>query len=234
MKMLLIILLLGFAGQIMSDQNQTLQSQLDAKRNAFNSRADENKKQAYEEGVIDVIKQETTDKALQVGDKAPNFKLPNPTGNEIELYELLKNGPVILTWYRGGWCPYCNMTLHYYQEKLSEFEKNGAQLVAISPQKPDQSLNTQEKNDLEFHVLSDMNNTTAKEFNVIFKLTPEVEAYYKKAFSFKEYYDNETPELPLAATYIIGIDGVIKWAYLNPDYRNRAEPEDTINALKML
>lgn len=232
--MLLIILLLGFAGQIMSDQNQTLQSQLDAKRNAFNSRADENKKQAYEEGVIDVIKQETTDKALQVGDKAPNFKLPNPTGNEIELYELLKNGPVILTWYRGGWCPYCNMTLHYYQEKLSEFEKNGAQLVAISPQKPDQSLNTQEKNDLEFHVLSDMNNTTAKEFNVIFKLTPEVEAYYKKAFSFKEYYDNETPELPLAATYIIGIDGVIKWAYLNPDYRNRAEPEDTINALKML
>ena len=163
---------------------------------------------------------------MQVGDTAPNFTLTNAEGKEVSLKDELKKGSVVLTWYRGGWCPYCNLTLHALQEELSNFKANGAVLVALTPELPDNSLTTSEKNKLEFEVLSDIDNKVAKEYGIVFKLIPEVAKSYNEAFDLKKYNGNESNELPLAATYIIGQDGKIRYAFMDADYRNRAEPSE--------
>jgi peroxiredoxin len=157
--------------------------------------------------------------ALQVGDVAENFTLGNASGKKVTLYDALKNGPVILMWYRGGWCPYCNMTLHHMQKALPEFKKYGAHLLALSPEVPDSSITTKEKNKLEFEVLSDLDNTVARKYKVVYKLTDDVAAGYEASFGLSTYNGNKSAELPLAATSIIGRDHVIKYAFLNVDYR---------------
>ena len=209
----------------------SLKSQLDDKRASFNARADDQKKKIYTEGIESVEDSGILKSAMQVGDTAPNFTLTNAKGNKISLKDELAKGPVVLTWYRGGWCPYCNLTLHALQEELPNFKKNGAVLVALTPELPDNSLSTAEKNKLEFEVLSDVDSKVAKDYGIVFKLTPEVAESYNKSFDLKKYNGNDSNELPLAATYVIGQDGKIKYAFLDADYRNRAEPAEITDFL---
>ncbi|WP_232734757.1 peroxiredoxin family protein [Polaribacter sp. ALD11] len=108
------------------------------------------------------------EKALKSGDKAPNFTLKNALNKSVYLYSELENEPVFLTWHRDGWCPYCNVTLHYLQRKLPEFQKEGATLIALTPELSDNSLNTSEKNNLEFTVLSDVGNVIGKEYSRLY------------------------------------------------------------------
>lgn len=210
----------------------SLKSQLEAKKEAFSLKADSLKKKIYKEGIEDVANSGILDKALNVGDTAPNFKLTNALGESVELSEYLKKGKVILTWYRGGWCPYCNLTLHQLQTELPEFKANGANLIALTPELPDNSLNTSEKNNLKFEVLSDLGNTVAREYGIVFKLTDDVAKSYNKAFDMNGYNGDESNELPLAATYIINEDGKIMYAFLDADYRNRTEPSELTAFLK--
>ncbi len=202
----------------------SLKSKLDEKKASFNERADNQKKKIYAEGIQAVKDSGILKSAMQVGDTAPNFTLTNAKGNKVSLKDELAKGSVVLTWYRGGWCPYCNLTLHALQEELPNFKANGAVLVALTPELPDNSISTAEKNELEFEVLSDVDSKIAKKYGIVFKLTSEVADSYNKAFDLKKYNGNESNELPLAATYIIGQDGKIKYAFLDADYRNRAEP----------
>ena len=116
--------------------------------------------------------------SLKVGDKAPDFNLPNATGEEVRLKELLDKGPVVLNFYRGGCCPYCNLELNAYQKHLQEINELGASFVAISPQTPDKSLSTAEKNELKFQVLSDVGNKVADQFGLVFKLPTELQELY--------------------------------------------------------
>jgi len=211
-----------------------LQDTLDAKKAAFELKADAGKKQDYAAGIEAVRSSGILETAHQVGDMAPDFTLNNPTGQPVRLYEVLKNGPVILTWYRGGWCPYCNLTLHRLQEELPNFRAAGASLVALTPELPDSSMSTTEKHALEFDILSDPGNTVARAFGVVFQLTPEVAARYQESFDLHAYNGDASNELPLAATYVIGTDGVITYAFLHPDYRNRAEPRDILTAVQRL
>ncbi len=211
-----------------------LQDTLDAKKAAFEAKADAGKKQDYAAGIEAVRSSGILETAHQVGDTAPDFTLNNATGQPVRLYEVLKNGPVILTWYRGGWCPYCNLTLHRLQEELPNFRAAGASLVALTPELPDSSMSTTEKHALEFDILSDPGNTVARAFGVVFQLTPEVAARYQESFDLHAYNGDASNELPLAATYVIGTDGVITYAFLHPDYRNRAEPRDILTAVQRL
>lgn len=212
----------------------SLKSKLSAKKEAFDMKAPEEKKIAYEDGIKAVKESGVLDRAINKGNKAPDFKLKNANGDTIALYERLSSGPIVLTWYRGGWCPYCNMQLAYYQEHLNEFKEAGAELIAITPELPDNSLSTKEKNKLEFEVLSDVNNKVAEEYKIMFDLTEEVEKYYKQSFSFKDYYGNEEGRLPLAVTYVIAQNGTVTYAFIDPDYRNRAELKDILDALNKL
>lgn len=216
----------------MKTETTTLKSMLDAKKEAFELKADDHTKEIYKEGLESVKNSGVLEKALNVGDIAPNFKLNNALGEPVELYQYLKKGKVILTWYRGGWCPYCNLTLHELQNKLPEFEANGANLIALTPELPDKSLSTSEKHALKFQVLSDIGNKIGKEYGIVFKLTSDVANSYNKAFDLNEHNGDKSNELPLPATYIINEDGKIVYAFLDADYRNRSEPEELVKFLK--
>ena len=168
---------------------------------------------------------------LRVGDKVPNFTLNNHKGEATTLYTLLEKGPVVLNFYRGGWCPYCNLALKGLADKNDEITALGATLVALSPELPDKTLTTIEKDNIPFIVLSDLNNEVARKFDLVFKLTPEVATAYEKGFGLSKYNGNENAELPIPATYVIDEKGIIRYAYVNPDYKKRANPDEVMTHL---
>ena len=172
-------------------------------------------------------------KMLKVGDRAPAIVLDNAKGDTVDVGSLLKSGPVIVTFYRGGWCPFCNLELRAYQELLPQIKEAGASLVAISPEKPDESLSTAEKNTLTFEVLSDLDQKVGRAFGLVYEFTEEVKSVYH-FFGLDIPARNGTPgewALPVSATYVIGPDGVIVYADLDTDYRDRADPQDVLKAL---
>lgn len=139
----------------------------------------------------------------------------------------------MLTFYRGGWCPYCNLQLRAYQAALPQIAALGARLVAISPQLPDNSLGTVEKNALTFDVLSDAGNTVARSYGLVYALPAELrEALRSNDKALSRINGDESWELPVPATYVIGKDGRVLLASLHIDYRTRLEPEAILAALR--
>ncbi|MCG8384429.1 MAG: AhpC/TSA family protein [Cytophagales bacterium] len=212
---------------------ENLASALDQRKNEFSLKADERKKRVYSEGIQAVSASGILDQAKKMGDQAVDFELENALGDAVRLSDYLEKGPVILTWYRGGWCPYCNLTLRHMQKALPGFRAQGANLIALTPELPDKSLSTAQKHELEFEVLSDVGNQVARQYGIVFKLTDEVAEIYQQSFDILEYNGDDSQELPLAATYIINPRGKIVYAFLDADYRNRAEPTDILNALEL-
>lgn len=208
-----------------------VQQELVDLKQKFTQSASEEKREAYEKGIQYVADSGIVNAALQLGDKAPDFILPNASGDTIHLTALLTNGPVILVWYRGGWCPYCNIYLRGLQQRLPEIHAAGAQLVAITPELPDNALDTQDKHNLAFHVLSDVGNQVASDYGVVFTLPDYVVQHYDLSFSLPEYNGDHSYTLPLAASYVIDNEGIVSYAYLDPDYRNRAPIDDLIDAV---
>ncbi len=207
-----------------------LKQQLEARSAEAAKNGDPAVRAAYARGIEAVAKSGILDRAKKVGDQAPDFTLKNAAGKEISLSSLLKDGPVVLTWYRGGWCPYCNIALAALEKSLPDIQKSGARLVALTPELPDKTLSTKEKNTLEFEVLTDLNHKIAREYGIAFDLTDEVRELYAKNFNLTEFNgpDAGTGTLPLAATYIIDRKGIIRWAFADADYRKRAEPADIV------
>lgn len=211
-----------------------LAPQLAARYESYLASADEEKKAIYREGIEAVAESGVLERATGVGDTAPAFTLPNHDGEPIALESLLDEGPVVLVWYRGGWCPYCNLTLRAYHEALPRIQGAGATLVAISPELPDNTKETVASNGLDFIVLSDVNNTVAESYGVVFTLTPEVHEIYNNAFGLDEHNGDPSGKLPLAATYVIDREGIVRYAFLDADYTKRAEPADVLAALESL
>ena len=173
------------------------------------------------------------DNSLKVGDKVPDFNLPNAVGEEVRLKELLDKGPVILNFYRGGWCPYCNLELNAYQKHIPDINELGASLVAISPQTPDNSLSTAEKNELKFQVLSDVGNKVANQFGLVFKVPSELQEIYNNfGITLPKFNGDESWELPMPGTYVIDKDGTVSYAFADADYTKRAEPDEVIAKLE--
>ena len=172
--------------------------------------------------------------ALKVGDTVKEFNLPNAVSKEISLSEVLKsNDFAIVSFYRGVWCTYCNLELKALQEKNEEFKALGAQLIAISPQSPDASMTTKEKNELEFEVLSDHNNLVAKEFGLVFSLAEELRPIYLSFnIDIPLNNDEDSYEIPMPATYVINKNKEIIFSFINEDYTKRCEPQDIIDVIK--
>lgn len=212
----------------------SLQSSLDERKGAFLEKAPQSMVSAYDRGVQEIIDRNVVEGAKHRGDAAPDFALRNAVGGRTRLSDLLQRGPVVLTWYRGGWCPYCNITLRALQDALGEFKRRGATLVALTPETPDHSLSTAQKHALEFEVLNDTDNLVARSYGLVFRVPDYVMEHYNASFSLSEYNGNDTDELPLAATYVVGRDGVIAYEFLHQDYRFRAEPAEIIEALERL
>lgn len=177
-------------------------------------------------------KQEIEKNALQFGDKIPEFTLSNATGENISIYNLLAQGPLILNFYRGAWCPYCNLELNAYQAILPQIKEMGGNLVAISPELPDHSLSLSEKLSLDFEILSDLNNDVARQFGLVFKLDEKLVPLYKKmGIDLSLSQGNENEELPVPATYVVDKEGIIVLAHVESDYTQRLEPEDALKAI---
>lgn len=212
----------------------TLKQDLDAFKAEFTAKLPKDKAAIMSRADADLVASDIMKRALKAGDTAPDFLLPDATGRKISLYETLKQSPTILVFYRGGWCPYCNLELRAYQRLLPEIRKAGAQLIAISPQTPDASLSTQEKNALVYPVLSDTGNAAAKAFGILFDMPAYLsELYANFGNDLTKINAAGTWALPLPATYIIGQDGKILKAFVETDYRLRMEPQEamqTINA----
>ncbi|MCB2230452.1 AhpC/TSA family protein [bacterium] len=214
--------------------SNSLQAQLDERKAQFTENAPPEMINAFEQGVVDVAESGVLETALREGDMAPMFSLPGALGDTVALADLTAEGPVVLIWYRGGWCPYCNLQLSAMQEVLPQIKQRGASLVAISPQVPDSSLSTKEKSSLQFTVLSDRGNAVARQFGIVYKLPEGVKEQFEGRLDIPAYDGDDSWELPLAATYIVGADGVIRYAFVDPDYRKRAEPAEILGELDKL
>lgn len=173
------------------------------------------------------------DTALQAGDKAPEFTLQDANGNLVSSRSLLSKGPLVLTFYRGVWCPYCNYDLQALEEVRSEIAARGPSLVAISPQTPANSRKSQRDNQLGFPVLSDPGTAVAAEFGLRFALPQDLVDVYKQfGNDLPRVNDDPSWVLPMPARYVIGTDGVIAYAEVNPDYTQRPDPSDLLPVLE--
>jgi peroxiredoxin len=177
------------------------------------------------------------DHILKAGQSAPESTLPDAFGNEVSLKTLLAEGPVVVSFYRGEWCPYCNIELRGLQEALPKMKELGAILIAISPEKPDHGMVASEKNKLSFPVLSDFGNKVARQFGIVFQLGVELREFSKNVFKNDIAVRNgeQSYELPVPATFVIDKAGVIRFARADADYMTgRAEPGAVVAALKNL
>ncbi len=175
------------------------------------------------------------DGSLAVGAVAPDFVLPDATGGKVALSSLLAKGPVVLAFYRGGWCPYCSLELRTLQARLADITAADAALVAVSPQTPDNSMSTAEKLELAFPVLSDVGNVVARAYGLVFTLPEDLRQVYAGfGLDIPAANGDSTFELPVPATYVIGTDGKVAWRFADADYTKRAEPDDVIAALRSL
>ncbi|WP_433944648.1 peroxiredoxin-like family protein [Paenibacillus sp. SN-8-1] len=212
----------------------------------LNQSLDEAKKQFevkttedFQEGIFRLIQEQQQSGivyGLQEGQQAADFTLNNSTGHPINLSEQLSRGPVVLTFYRGGWCPFCNIQLRAYQSILPDIQAVGGQLIAISPQSPDHTLSQQEKEDLSFEVLSDTNGLVASLYKVLFEVPLYVQEVMTKrlSLSLAEYNATDRWILPVPSTFIIDQSGVIRLAYVNPDFMKRLEPQEILDQLKRM
>ena len=212
-----------------------LQQQLDAFKAEFARTAPTGRPTLYEAKIEELRASFALDRAIRTGEQAPEFTLPDQRGKGVSLATLLGSGPAVVTFYRGGWCPYCNIQLRAYQAMLPEMTALGARLVAISPQLPDGSLSTAEANELTFDVLSDVGNRIARSFGLVWSLSEELrEALLSNNKGLPGINGDDSWELPVPATYVVARDGRVALAAVDVDYRNRLEPDAILATLRSL
>ncbi|MES0371276.1 MAG: peroxiredoxin-like family protein [Mariprofundaceae bacterium] len=176
-----------------------------------------------------------TKHAVKAGQHAPDFNLPELDGEVFRLSELTQSGSVVISFYRGAWCPYCNLEMQALQQALPDIEKAGGKLIAIAPELPEHAGEIREKGNLTFPLLHDWNNGISHEYGLVFTLPESLRPIYESfGIDLAASQGNDRFELPLPATYIVGRDGVIKYAYVNVDYTKRMEPSEIVEVLKSL
>jgi len=216
----------------------SLQGKLDAFKADFEAgkppyNATRSRIETMHRATAELIGSGAAQRARKAGDVAPSFSLSDPEGNLVNSADLLKRGPLVLSFYRGVWCPYCNMELQALEAAKPEFDKYGASLAAISPQTAPNSRKSVRQNKLSFPILSDVKGKVGAAFGLRFELPDYLVDLYKE---FKNdlptFNDDPSWTLPMPARYVIGQDGVILYSEVNPDYTRRPEPEDMIPILQ--
>lgn len=186
-----------------------------------------------ERATAELIASGQAGRALQAGDKAPVFTLDDPEGQPVSSAELLAQGPLVISFYRGVWCPYCNLELQALQETLPQFAALGASLVAISPQVAANSRKSQRQNKLGFPILGDPENAVAAAFGLRFTLPGYLVDLYKMLKNDLPAFNGDPSwTLPMPARYVIARDGTIVYAEVNPDYTLRPEPDSMLPVLR--
>ncbi len=186
-----------------------------------------------EKAVADLRGGRGAESALKAGSRAPDFELHDGDGMLWRSEDLLRSGRLVAVFYRGRWCAYCNTQLAALQAVHSQIAATGASLVAISPQTQKHSYMTRDMHALRFPVLSDPGNSVARRFGIVYRLSPELRRMYESIMTkLPGYNGDQSWELPMPATYIIEPDGTICFARVDPDWRERAEPDEIISVLE--
>ena len=202
-------------------------------RTALQRQIGEETLSAYDRDAEEMGASDLFDGAAGVGDRAPLFRLPDARGGEVALDDLLEDGPVVLVFYRGAWCPYCNLQLAVLQHALTDIRATGATLVAVSPQSPDQSLTLAEQKALEFPVLSDAGNAVASKYGLVFTQSEAVTSTSRQlGIELPHFNGDDSNTLPAPSTFVISEDGMIRFASVSGDYRWRVGPEEVLAALR--
>ncbi len=189
--------------------------------------------EVFDRSIQDLVHQGVPADTIKVGDTLDSFTLSDATGVPVSLDHLVDSGPVVIVFYRGGWCPYCNLALRTYQrELLPELGAFRAQLVAISPQSPDQSLSTVEKAELDFTVLSDPGNRVARNIGIVFQQAGEVlEAQRKLGLDLAQVNAEGSTQLPRPTVLIVDRDRRVRFVDVQPDYTARTEVSEVLAGL---
>ncbi|MDQ6967041.1 MAG: peroxiredoxin-like family protein [Mariprofundaceae bacterium] len=175
------------------------------------------------------------ERAVKVGDTAPDFDLPELAGGRFCLSEALRDGPVVISFYRGAWCPYCNLEMQALQAASGDIAAAGGRLIAIAPQTAAHAGETRDKGNLTFPLLQDADNAVARQYGLVFTLPEALRTIYETfGIDLADSQGNDAFELPMPATYIVGRDGIIAHAFVDADYTKRMEPAAIIEALKAL
>lgn len=176
------------------------------------------------------------DPGLAVGTEAPDFSLPNAFGEDVRLADQLAKGPVVLTFYRGAWCPYCNLELRALKESLPAFREQGARVLAVTPQKPGKSLEQVKEDGFPFAILSDLDNRVMRAYNLFFRVAEGMVRVYrdKLGLDLADYNGDGRYVLPVPATFVIDREGIIRAAFAKVDYTQRMEPAAILEALRNL
>lgn len=173
--------------------------------------------------------------AIKVGDKFPDFALPDAHGQQTTSSSLLSKGPLLISFYRGSWCPYCNVELRALQQHIIEFKNKGVTLVAISPELPDTSLTTQETHELGFPVLSDVDNKLAHQLGIVC-MAPETMRTVQQRFGLdmEKRIGRDSMEVPVPATFLVDGKGVVRNKFVDADWTKRLEPETAMEWIDAL
>src|SRR5271168_109836 len=214
----------------------SLQDKLDAFKADFEgNKAPPQVVAVMHKATADLIASGQAERALKAGMKAPDFALPDAHGGTVRSAELLKKGPLVLTFYRGVWCPYCNMDLQAIEATANEIRALGASLVAISPQTAPSRRKSERENGLSFPILSDHGNALADQFGLRYRLPDDLIAVYKGFGNDLAIGNGEDSwTLPMPARYVIRTDGTIAYAEVNPDYTRRPDPSELLPVLRRL
>lgn len=215
--------------------SQTLAAQTRATVEAFMANLSPEDQQTVGAAFERLLGSEAGEQAPRPGDQAPDFTLPNAAGEAVRLQDRLAAGPVVVNFYRGGWCPFCNLEFKALHDILPEIRQAGAALIGISPELPDVSRQTIQQHGLQFEVLSDVGNRIARDYGLLMVVDEAVRPLYQQwGIDVPAANGDDSFALPLPATYVIDTTGTVRAAHVNKDYTTRMEPADILAALHNL
>lgn len=189
--------------------------------------------QTMAEATADIEAMGIENRAIGTGDAMPDFELPNQHGDMRRLSDYVKDSPLVLNIYRGGWCPYCNLEMKALHDALPDIDAQGARFVGMAPETPDKAMATVERHDIGIDVVNDTGNQVADQLGLVFELPEALRPIYQNlGIDVPAYNGDDSFRLPVPATYIIGRDGIVVHAFVNSDYTRRMEPADIVSRLK--
>lgn len=218
-----------------SQNENRIQKSLNERLSEIQNQADKEIIVLVKEQTAMLLEEGTVERAIKKEDNMPSFNLPDQVGSMVYSDDLLKKGNIILSFYRGAWCPFCQEELRELQIYLPEFRKRNTSLVAISPQTPDNSLTMAQKIMLEYKILSDQGNNIANKFGIVFKVPDSYLIKIKTmGVDMAKFNGDSSNKLPIPATYVVDTTGKIRFSYIDPDCTKRCEPEEILKALDSL